>query len=144
LDREPAEFERFAEKLLKAYGFQRVNVTNKDPGPDGGIDGNGELKLGLATVRAAFQCKGWRAQVGRPPIDRFRGAIQGKFEIGYFFTTSTFSSQARDASIRDGAVPIYLFDSDEIAEIMIEKGVGVGRHPIEIYEDKIDRLFDKE
>jgi restriction system protein len=144
MDREPSEFEAFASKLLAAYGFQRMKVTNVHTAPDGGIDGNGELKVGLATMRAAFQCKKWRGSVGRPEIDKFRGAIQGQFEHGYFFTTSTFSSEARQASIRGGAVPIFLFDGHEIVQIMIKEGLGIGHRPIEIYEDRIDSLFEKE
>src|SRR5579863_5300695 len=57
-DREPSEFEAFAMKLLAAYGFRKLRVTNQRTAPDGGIDGNGELKVGLANMRAAFQCKG--------------------------------------------------------------------------------------
>jgi len=144
IDREPSEFEAFATKLLAAYGFQRMKVTNFHTAPDGGIDGNGELKVGLATMRAAFQCKKWRGSVGRPEIDKFRGAIQGRFEHGYFFTTSTFSDEARQASIRDGAVPIFLFDGHEIFQIMVEKGLGIGHRPIEIYEDRLASLFEKE
>jgi restriction system protein len=144
LDREPSEFELFAKRLLAAYGFLRVKVTNEHTAPDGGIDGSGELKVGLATLRAAFQCKRWRGSVGRPEIDKFRGVVQGRFEHGYFFTTSTFSQEARQESIRDGVVPIFLFDGHEIVEIMIEKGLGVGHRPIEIYEERLESLFEKE
>jgi len=144
MDREPSEFEAFASKLMTAYGFRKMKVTNPHTAPDGGIDGNGELKVGLATMRAAFQCKKWRGSVGRPEIDKFRGAIQGQFEHGYFFTTSTFSGEARQASIKDGAVPIFLFDGHEIVQIMIDKGLGIGHRPIEIYEDRLASLFEKE
>ncbi len=144
LDREPAEFELFAEKLLTAYGFLRVRVKNKCTAPDGGIDGDGELKVGLATLHAAFQCKRWQGKVGRPEIDRFRGQIQGKYEHGYFFTTSKFSADARQASIQDGAAPIFLFDGHEIVKLMVEKGLGAARRPIEIYEDRIDSLFESD
>jgi len=144
MDREPVEFEHFAARLLEAYGFRRIKVTGTRTAPDGGIDGNGELKVGLANMRAAFQCKRWQGSVGRPEIDKFRGAIQGQFEHGYFFTTSTFSDGARQASIKDGAVPVFLFDGHEIVGIMIEKGLGIGRRPVEIYEDHIDSLFEKE
>jgi restriction system protein len=144
LDREPAEFEQFAAKLLTAYGFRKMKVTSTRTAPDGGIDGNGELKVGLATMRAAFQCKRWQGQVGRPEIDKFRGAIQGQYEHGYFFTTSKFSTEARQASIKNGAVPIFLFDGHEIVQLMIDKGLGVTRRPIEIYEDRIDSLFESD
>jgi restriction system protein len=138
------EFEQFAAKLLEAYGFRKIKVTKAHTAPDGGIDGNGELKVGLATMRAAFQCKRWQGSVGRPEIDKFRGVIQGQFEHGYFFTTSTFSTEARDASIKSGAVPVFLFDGHEIVQIMIEKGLGITRKPVEIYDDRVDTLFDGE
>jgi restriction system protein len=141
LDLSPAQFERFAAELITAYGFMKTRVTNTNTAPDGGIDGYGELKVGLASVKAAFQCKRWKAQVGRPEIDKFRGAIQGQFEHGYFFTTASFSDEARKASVKDGAVPIFLFDGHEIAQIMIEKQLGITRRPIEIYEDRIGSLF---
>jgi restriction system protein len=141
LDLEPARFEQFAAKLLTAYGFRKMKVTNSHTAPDGGIDGDGELRVGLATLRAAFQCKRWKGQVPRPEIDKFRGAIQGKFEHGYFFTTSTFSEDARRASVRENATPVFLFDGSEIVRIMIEKGLGIIRRPVEIYADRIDSLF---
>jgi restriction system protein len=144
LDRKPEEFEQFAVKLLTAYGFRKMKVTNEHTAPDGGIDGNGELKVGLVNMRAAFQCKRWQGPVGRPEIDKFRGAIQGQYEHGYFFTTSKFSVEARQASIKNGAVPIFLFDGHEIVDIMIEKGLGITRKPIEIYVDRIDSLFESE
>ncbi len=133
MDREPAEFEAFAVKLMTAFGFQSMRVTNLHTAPDGGIDGDGELKVGLATMRAAFQCKRWRGSVGRPEVDKFRGAIQGQFELGYFFTTSTFSSDARHASIRNGAVPIFLFGGHEIVQTMIEKGLGCAKKKCKLH-----------
>lgn len=144
LDISPAQFERFAAELLGVYGFRKMKVTNTNTAPDGGIDGYGELKVGLASVRAAFQCKRWRAQVGRPEIDKFRGAIQGQYEHGYFFTTSTFSGEARQASVKNSAVPVFLFDGHEIVQIMIEKGLGISRKPVELYEDRLESLFEKE
>ena len=77
------QFELFARKLLQVYGFVEVEVTNISS--DGGIDGYGKLLLGLATMNVAFQCKRWQGNVGRPEVDKFRGAIQGEFEQGVFF-----------------------------------------------------------
>jgi len=140
-DLRPDQFERFAGVLLTAYGFVQVKVSGR--AGDGGIDGYGSLKVGLATMNVAFQCKRWQGQVGRPEIDKFRGAIQGEFEQGIFFTTSDFSSQARDASIKKGAVPIVLVNGDAIVQLMIDKQSGVKRRPVETYEDQIDTLFEE-
>lgn len=51
------DFEKFCMQLLKVYGFINVAVTQKSR--DGGIDGHGKLKVGLAYMNVAFQCKRW-------------------------------------------------------------------------------------
>lgn len=129
----PTQFERFAREFLRTYGFIEMEVTNA--GADGGIDGHGRLRVGVATMRAAFQCKRWEGSVGRPEVDKFRGAIQGEFEQGIFFTTSTFTPKAQDASIKKGAVPVILFDGDQLVRIMIEKSIGVLRRPLYLFDE---------
>lgn len=128
----PRQFEAFSKKLMEAYGFVDVEIT--DVGPDGGIDGYGKLRLGLATINAAFQCKRWKGSVGRTEVDKFRGAIQGEYEQGVFFTTSEFTGQAKEASIRKGAVPVILLNGSSIVDIMIDKELGVRAQPIQIYQ----------
>jgi restriction system protein len=140
LDISPAQFEKFAETLLKGYGFQKTEVTGKTG--DGGIDGHRQLRVGLAVIRAAFQCKRWQNSVGPKEVRGFRGAIQGQYEQGYFFTTSTFTKSAQQESIKMRAVPGILFEGDQIVEIMIERGVGIKRRPIELYEDQLEELFE--
>jgi restriction system protein len=121
---DPKIFEEFAKRLLEAYGFLDMRVTQYSK--DGGIDGHGKLKVGLAHLNVAFQCKRFnRNSVGRPEIDRFRGAIQGQYEQGIFFTTSIFANGAEAASFRPGAVPIILIDGEAIIALMIEKQFGV-------------------
>ena len=139
-DLTPAQFEHFASFLLKAYGFQKIVVTGKSG--DGGIDGHGQLKVGMAVLKAAFQCKRWDNTIGPKEVQAFRGAIQGQFEQGYFFSTSTFSKAAQGESIKVGAAPIILFEGTQIVDIMIERSVGIRRRPIEIYEDQLDTLFE--
>lgn len=130
----PREFEHYARRLLVAYGFVDVRVTQT--GADGGIDGYGKLRLGLATMNVAFQCKRWQGNIGRPEVDKFRGAIQGEFEQGVFFTTSDFTSQARNASLKSGAVPVILLNGEGIVNLMIEKGLGVERIPLYGYYER--------
>jgi len=118
---DPSKFEIFAKNLLDAYGFENTQVTQRTS--DGGIDGFGRLKVGLSHLNVAFQCKRWKGTVQRPEIDRFRGAIQGKYEQGIIFTTSTFSKGALSNSRRPGAAPVILFDGNKIFDIMIEKKI---------------------
>lgn len=120
----PASFETFAKELLEVYGFEDAHVTSVSG--DGGIDGYGKLKVGLAHLNVAFQCKRWtRGNIHRTEIDKFRGAAQGDFEQGIFFATTVFSQGAIDASIKRGAIPIVLVDSDAIVDLMIERRFGI-------------------
>lgn len=137
---DPYTFERFSMKLLEAYGFIDMHVTQVSR--DGGIDGYGKLKVGLAHLNVAFQCKRYTtSSVGRPEIDKFRGAIQGQFEQGLFFTTSSFAPGAAEASFRPGAVPIILIDGNAIIDLMIEKQFGIQVENIQIYSYALDLVF---
>lgn len=138
----PRQFELFARKLLEAYGFTDVIVTSVSA--DGGVDGHGKLRLGLANMNAAFQCKRWQGNVGRPEVDKFRGAIQGEFEQGVFLVTSDFTRQARDASLKKGAVPIILLNGKKIVDLMKEKGVGVKKVPMFMYYEHTSDLVEEE
>lgn len=129
----PTQFEHFGRELLRAYGFVDLEVTQASR--DGGIDGYGRLRVGVAYMQVAFQCKRWEGSVGRPEIDKFRGAIQGEFEQGIFFTTAEFAKGAMAASIKKGAVPIILIDGEQLVRIMVEKGLGVAKRPIYLYEE---------
>jgi len=133
----PQQFEAFAAKLLESVGFTDVEVT-KYVG-DGGIDGYGNLEMGVVKVRAAFQVKRWRNNVPAADINQFRGAIQGEFDQGIFITTSDFSDEAKKVSTKRGAVPIVLINGDRIVNIMLEKGLGVRQEPLTI--TRIDEEF---
>lgn len=131
----PEQFEHFGKEFLRSYGFIELEVTQVSG--DGGIDGHGRLKVGVATMRVAFQCKRWKPKslIGRPEVDKFRGAIQGEFEQGIFFTTSDYSAQAKDVSVKKGAVPVILINGEELVTIMIEKGIGVAKRPLFLFEE---------
>ncbi|MVW64241.1 restriction endonuclease [Massilia sp. NEAU-DD11] len=141
-DLSPSEFERFAKRLLDKYGFLDTHVTQISG--DGGIDGHGKLKVGLANLHVAFQCKRYlKGNVQRPEIDKFRGACQGDYEQGLLFTTSSFSEGAIGASIKKGAVPIILIDGPAIVDLMISKGFGVQTEEVlPIYTYALDLALD--
>lgn len=127
----PAGFEVFSKELLEAYGFQDMCVTSISG--DGGIDGYGKLKVGLAHLNVAFQCKRWsKGHIQRPEIDKFRGASQGDYEQGIFFSTTSFSEGAIGASIKRGAIPIVLLDGNAIVNLMIERKLRVESNVMEI------------
>jgi restriction system protein len=139
---EPSSFEKFCKGLLDAYGFRDVQVTKASK--DGGIDGYGKLKVGFSYLNVAFQCKRWKkGTIGRPEINQFRGDIQGQFELGLFFTTANFSSNAESNSSKPGAVPIALFNGNAIVEIMLEKEFGVERKDLPTYSLDLEKVFSE-
>lgn len=125
----PSGFEHFCLALLEGLGYESVVVTGKTG--DGGIDGYGDYRQGVVKIKSAFQAKRWKeSPVGRPEIDKFRGAIQGDYEHGVFLTTNNFTKEAQAASVKKGAITILLLDGNTIADHMISSGIGVRKEPI--------------
>jgi restriction system protein len=124
----PGFFERLVVELLLKMGY---GGSRRDAGEaigksgDGGVDGViKEDKLGLDVVY--IQAKRWdTGQVGSKEIQAFVGALHGrKARKGVFITTSGFSKPARDY-VRDIQDKVILIDGLELADLMIEHGVGV-------------------
>lgn len=136
----PVAFEVFAKELMKAYGFKKMEVTKISR--DGGIDGFGELRIGLASMKVAFECKRWtKKAVGRPQVSQFRGDIQGFYQQGIYFTTSYFTKESKDSSFQNGAVPIILIDGTSIVDMMIEKRFGVVVEELLVYSNALDLVL---
>lgn len=123
----PAFFERLVIDVLVAMGY---GGSRQDAGRaigrsgDGGIDGIiKEDKLGLDVIYV--QAKRWEGTVGRPEIQRFAGALQGRrANKGEFITTSSYSRDAVEyAEIINSR--IILVDGEELAGLMIDHNVGV-------------------
>lgn len=123
----PSFFERLVVELLvkMGYGGSR-REAGKAIGKSGdeGIDGIiNEDRLGLDTIY--IQAKRWEGTVGRPEIQRFVGALHGKrARKGVFLTTGSFSSEAHDYVSRIDP-KVVLIDGRELAELMIDFGLGV-------------------
>jgi restriction system protein len=122
-------FERLVVDLLVKMGYggsRREAGQAFQQGGDEGIDGIiKEDRLGLDIIYV--QAKRWKdgATVGRPEIQKFAGALQGKrARKGVFITTSSFSREALDyAGLIENK--IILIDGDRLADLMLEHGVGV-------------------
>ena len=139
----PSSFEHFAKSLLEVYGFEDTHVTQVSR--DGGIDGYGKLRVGLAHLNVAFQCKRWtKGNIQRTEIDKFRGAAQGEYEQGIFFATTSFSPGAIGASLKRGAIPIILIDLAQIVKLMIDKKFGVQIDNLQIPSYGLDYIWQKE
>ena len=123
----PAFFEKLVVELLVAMGY---GGSRKDAGEavgrhgDEGVDGIiKEDKLGLDAVY--IQAKRWEIAVGRPTVQAFAGSLEGhRARKGVLITTSQFTSDAKDYVTRIEK-RIVLIDGDQLAQFMIDHGVGV-------------------
>lgn len=133
----PAAFERLCQRLLREAGFEEVVVTGR-PG-DGGIDGRGLIRLsGLISFSVVFQCKRYSGSVGPGAVQTFQGAVQGQADRGMFLTTGTFTSSARQAATRPGAVPIDLIDGELLLDKLKELRLGVKVTPRMVEDVEVD------
>lgn len=123
----PKFFEKLVVDLLLAMGY---GGSRNDAGQaigqsgDGGVDGIiKEDKLGLDVVYV--QAKRWENTVGRPQVQGFAGSLEGlRARKGVFITTSQFSQDAKDYVNRIEK-KIVLIDGEQLAQYMIDYGVGV-------------------
>ncbi len=126
-DASPSFFERLVVDLLVKMGY---GGSRQDAGKalgksgDGGIDGIiNEDRLGLDVIY--IQAKRWEGSVGRPEIQKFAGALQGKrARKGVFITTSLFTKEAIEyASLIESK--IILINGEHLSRLMVEHNIGV-------------------
>jgi restriction system protein len=125
----PGFFEKLVVELLVKMGYggsQREAARAVGKSGDEGIDGIiDEDRLGLDTIY--LQAKKWKRDttIGRPEIQKFVGALQGKrAKKGVFITTSRFSDDAREY-VKNIDTKVVLIDGNRLAELMIDYEVGV-------------------
>jgi restriction system protein len=131
-------FERLVVDVIVAMGYggtQRDAARATQRSNDGGIDGIiKQDRLGLDTIY--IQAKKWDESrpIHRPEIQKFAGALQGvRAKKGIFITTSSFSDGAREY-VANIDSKIVLLDGTELAQLMIDHGIGVTPH--QTYEIK--------
>lgn len=125
----PDGFERLCKRLLHEYGLEKVVVTGKSH--DGGIDGNGLLRLNpFVTMKVLFQCKKIRTSVSRAQVGDFRNAVMGRADKGIFITTGWFSPDAEKEANREGVLQIELVDGDRLVELFESKQLGLRRKEV--------------
>lgn len=124
----PTFFEQLVLKVLvkMGYGGSEEEAAEHLGGTgDGGVDGvihEDRLGLDRIYVQAKRRTEG---SVGRPEVQAFVGALDGKgANKGVFITSSHFSPDAQEWT--DGlARNVALIDGERLAELMIRFGVGV-------------------
>jgi restriction system protein len=136
LDRIKSSSPRFFEKVVvdllvaMGYGGSRIDAAEiVGKSGDAGIDGIiKEDKLGLDAIYV--QAKRWTGTVGRPVLQEFAGSLAGqKARKGVIITTSQFSQEAKEY-IERLDMKIVLIDGEQLAQLMIDYGVGVAEKAI--------------
>ena len=90
----PTRFEHAVAELFRQRGYH-AKVTGQ--AGDRGID----ILLRKNGQTGAVQCKRYRKKIGPAPVREFVGALEGAgVDEGYFVTTSSYTSGARDAAHR--------------------------------------------
>jgi len=121
--------QRFALKLVTQWldvAADDDDLVICDGSGDGGIDGIiSKDPLGLDKIY--LQTKRYTAlnKVGSKEIREFKGSIPGRTGNGVIFTTSGFTADARKEASNDSNCRLVLIDGPELAQLMIEYGVGV-------------------
>jgi restriction system protein len=101
---------------------------------------NNSDRLGLEKVY--IQAKRWKANVGRPEVQGFFGALAGhRARKGVFITTSDYTREARDfaTAVSDSLV---LVNGADLAGMMIDHGVGVSHRVLKLPKLDIDYFED--
>lgn len=133
----PQFFEQLVIDLLLAMGYGESKKSSAEAlggSGDGGVDGViNEDKLGLDVIY--IQAKRWTdGVIGRPEIQKFVGALQGKrAKKGVFITTSKFTKDAVEYAAGIDT-RVILIDGERLANLMIDHNIGVAVR--ETYEIK--------
>jgi hypothetical protein len=122
----PRAFELFAGEFLVYVGLEKVSVTRYIG--DGGIDAQGDLIAGTFRLPVGVQVKRYRNNVQRTDIDKFIGALSGRFPEGIFVTTSGYGASAQHKA--SASIPrILTLSGSQVISIMLQNSLGLRPAP---------------
>jgi restriction endonuclease len=128
-------FEFFAGDFLVYLGLESVSVTRYLG--DGGIDALGDLLAGRFRIPIGIQVKRHRNNVQRPDIDKFIGALSGRFSEGMFMTTANYTPSALQKAA--ASIPrVLTLNGEQIVSITIEHSLGVKPSTLNVQKLDID------
>lgn len=129
----PFAFEQLIGDLLSAMGYQDVEVTAATG--DKGVDVVATIEMGITNITEVIQVKRRRSNLGRPVVDRLRGALPYHKAIrGTIITLGGFSSGCKEAAVFPGAAPITLIDGDQLLKLLFKYEIGVSKREIAIWD----------
>jgi len=119
-------FEFFAGDLLVYIGLEAVSVTRYIG--DGGIDAQGDLIAGMFRISTGIQVKRYRNNIQRQDIEKFIGALSGRFSQGIFMTTANYAPGALHKA--STSIPrVLTLNGDQIISVMVEHSLGLRISP---------------
>jgi len=119
-------FEFFAGDFLAYIGLEAISVTRYIG--DGGIDAQGDLIAGMFRIPVGIQVKQYRNNVQRPDIDKFIGALSGRFSQGMFMTTANYAPRALQKAAT--SIPrVLTLNGDQVISVMMEHRLGLRTLP---------------
>lgn len=125
----PEFLERLVLKLLHAmgYGASTSHLEHTGTSGDEGIDGIIHLdQLGIDRIYVQAKRYQETGGIGRPAIQNFVGALEGKRATrGVFITTSYFSKDAKNYAQELKNFSVVLIDGEKLAALMLANGIGV-------------------
>ena len=128
-------FEFFAGEFLVYSGLEAVSVTRYIG--DGGIDALGNLIAGRFRIPIGIQVKRHRNNVQRPDIDKFIGALSGRFSEGMFMTTANYAPGALQKAAT--SIPrVLTLNGDQMVSIMVEHSLGLKPSSLNAHKLDID------
>ena len=118
----PRGFELFAGEFLVYVGLENVSVTRYIG--DGGIDAEGDLIASTFRIPVGIQVKRYRKNVQRTDIDKFIGALSGRFSDGLFVTTANYGATASKKA--SSSIPrVLTLSGNQVISIMLENNLGL-------------------
>ena len=137
LDMKWDEFEKLVARFLAEMGFE-IEATKIN----GGIDVRGTLVVAdVIRIQLAVQVKKWKRNVQAPIVNQVRGSL-GVHEQGLIITTGGFSKGAKEAAVRQNAVPVALMDGEQLVDLLVDNEIGIKRRRHDLIElDEEDSSF---
>ena len=125
----PRGFELLCEELIRSYEeFSQIRVTPLSH--DGGIDIEAVQEINpFLSFRVAIQCKRYKENniVSTDAIHAFCNKTDKKYDRLIFITSSYF---AKSISAHEINPKLVLIDGDKLAELMIERKLGIEKEPV--------------
>src|SRR5438876_4364322 len=122
LNMSPSGFELFAGEFLVYVGLEKVSVTRYIG--DGGIDAEGDLIASTFRIPVGVQVKRYRKNVQRTDIDKFIGALSGRFSDGLFVTTANYGATASKKA--SSSIPrVLTLSGIQVISLMLENNLGL-------------------